>query len=97
MITKFDIGDEIKIELICRVVSYCAEEKVDCFKVKVVNKIDDQSQGTYLCLSSRDLDAMNSSLHVEKDVNEHEYAPIIDIRAYAAKKRSEVDEDGQEV
>lgn len=91
MITKYDIGDEVKIELVCRVVSYCAEENVDCFKVRVLNKADDQSQGTYLFLSSRDLDAMNSSLHVKEDSNES--APIIDIRAYAVKK-SEVDEDG---
>lgn len=91
MITKYDIGDEVNIELVCRVVSYCAEENVDRFKLKVLNKVDDQSQGTYLFLSSRDLDAMNSSLHVEKDTNES--TPIIDIQAYAAKK-SEVDEDG---
>ena len=91
MITKYDIGDEVKIELICRVVSYCAEENVDCFKVKVINKVDDQSQGTYLFLSSRDLDAMNSSLHTKEDSDES--AQIIDIRAYTAKKISEVDED----
>lgn len=95
MITKYDIGDEVKIELICRVVSYCAEKDVDCFKVKVVNKVDDQSQGTYLFLSSRDLDAMNSSLHTKEDSEES--APIIDIRAYAAAKRNEVDEDDEEV
>lgn len=89
MLTKFDIGDEIQIKITAKVVGYSADENIDCFKVRVTNKIDDQSQGTYLFLSTRDLTSMCAEL-----VNEPcpDAINLISIQDYIDRKKEKNEE-----
>ena len=80
MTTKFDIGDDIVFVLTGKVFGYCADKDCDYFKIKVTNKVDDQKDGTWLYLSTNDLNAMMAE-HLVLG-GEAPITPVISLAAY---------------
>ena len=78
MNTKFDIGDDIVFVLTGKVYGYCADKDCDYFKIKVTNKVDDQKEGTWLYLSTNDLNVMQAE-QLEGDTH---VIPVISLAAY---------------
>lgn len=92
MTTKFDIGDNIVFVLTGKVFGYCADKDCDYFKIKVTNKVDDQKEGTWLYLSTNDLDAMQAENLVLG--GEAPVTPVISLAEYK-KTHGVEDEDEQ--
>ena len=82
MTTMFDIGDDIEFTVKGKVLGYCLSEDADYFKVKLTNKEDDQAQGTFLYLSTRDLLVMNA-----QKIDQETGGQIIDLLSYSGKKK----------
>lgn len=91
MTTKFDIGDDIVFVLTGKVYGYCVDRDCDYFKIKVMNKVDDQKDGTWLYLSTNDLNAMMAD-HLVLD-GEAPVTPVISLAEYK-KTHGVEDEDG---
>lgn len=91
MITKFDIGDDIVFTLTGKVLRYCVDKDCDYFTIKVTNKVDDQKEGTWLYLSTNDLNAM---------LAEHlilgEEAPVVPVISLAEYRKAHEAEDKDE-
>ena len=88
MTTKFDIGDDIVFVLTGKVFGYCADKDCDYFKIKVMNKVDDQKEGTWLYLSTNDLNVMQAEILGEE--------PVPAIISLAAYKKAHGIEEGKE-
>lgn len=92
MNTKFDIGDDIELCIRGRIVAYKADLNIDCYQVKVTNKVDDQSQGTYLFLSSNDMLSMSA----RKDGDPEEPPKILLMSEYKNRKKEREEGDCDE-
>ena len=92
MNTKFDIGDDIELCIRGRIVAYQADLSIDCYKIKITNKVDDQSQGTYLFLSSNDMLSMSA----KKDGDPEQPPKILLMSEYKNRKKEKGEEDGDE-
>ena len=66
MVTKFDVGDVIKFEVIGRVKTYSCSEYEDCYRIELIDAKDRNYQPLYM-----DSELLEACHAVKIDLNEN--------------------------